>query len=261
VATPRKRYFRVGDSILREPWPREVKLACVLLQAHLNTRWRRDAIPHDEAGICLLSKGAWTDITGKSHAKSAQKLLETLATFVNLSAKIKTENDLTYIRVDWPKFAEYQEFGSRSPGSDEPLFQPPPSPSPTPTPIHPPSEGGAKAPNQGDGGGEKPKPKRSKLCPLPDPIPPDMRAKIDLLCLDNDVPADAFIQGLRDYATRSGKRYAGERGWLAACRSAIREKWSFVPGPPDQPKLNYAERSVQETKEAARRVLAEAMGR
>jgi len=132
VATPRKKYFRVADSILREPWPRDLKLTCVLLQAHLNTRWRRDGISHDKAGQCTLTKGAWTDITGRSQFNSALNLLQTLGELVTISVQVENKLGSNLIRVDWPKFAEFQDFGTRSLGQDEPLPSPSPSPSPTP---------------------------------------------------------------------------------------------------------------------------------
>ena len=120
MATPRKKHFRVGDSILREPWTRDQKLDLVLLQAHLNTRWRRDGIPNDRAGHCILSRGDLQNITGKTWVKSGQNSLRTLTELVSMS--VKPLGELT--EVDWPKFAEYQIFTTRKQGSKQARNEP-----------------------------------------------------------------------------------------------------------------------------------------
>lgn len=130
--TPRKHYFRCADSILREPWSRDEKLTLVLLMAHLNSRWRRDGIPHSEAGNCSLGRGEMAMITGRSRLDKARIALSSLSDKVSLSIVIDGEWTL----IKWPKYAEFQEFDSRNKGQSKadqkPLLQPPPSPSPTP---------------------------------------------------------------------------------------------------------------------------------
>jgi hypothetical protein len=113
LATPRKRYFKVADQLLAEPWTREQKLTLVLLMAHLNTRWARDGIPDERAGECVLSHGAATDITGKSQQKSQLKLLGSLTELVSISVEVRDGK----IWIKWPKFAEFQYTDTRSRGS------------------------------------------------------------------------------------------------------------------------------------------------
>jgi hypothetical protein len=167
VSTPRKHYFRVGDSILREPWPREVKLTCVLLQAHLNTRWRRDGIPNEQAGQCYLSQGAIFDVTGRKRIRSGMALLSKLSESVSLAVELRGD----YIFIDWPKFAEFQNFDSRSQAPAPARDEPPPAPAPAPAPysvLQPPSElsSGAKNESKAKGNGKASKavhPDASKL--------------------------------------------------------------------------------------------------
>jgi hypothetical protein len=47
VATPLKRWFRVADSVAREPWDNDTLAAVVRLMAHMNTRRSRDQLRGD----------------------------------------------------------------------------------------------------------------------------------------------------------------------------------------------------------------------
>ena len=158
MATPRKNYFRVGDSILREPWTREQKLTLVLLQAHLNTRWRRDGIPNEKAGHCVLGRGDLQTITGKSWVRVGQNLLKTLESLVTLSVKSLGE----FTEVDWPKFPEFQLFTARGEARDEPALDVPRSPL---SALHTPPTEESNAPAPPD----PPHPRRDKAKPKPPP--------------------------------------------------------------------------------------------
>lgn len=120
MATPRKRYFRVADSILREPWDRDTKLTLVLLMAYLNTRWARDGVPDEEAGRALLCRADVAAITGRLRPDIALKSLRSLAEVVSMTVESRGEFTL----IDWPKFAEFQEYASRSRGSQKPNESP-----------------------------------------------------------------------------------------------------------------------------------------
>ncbi len=125
MATPRKHWFRVADSILREPWTRDQKLMVVLLCAHLNQRWARDGLTPDQACRAVISPGVLTEITGTSHRGYAQKSLRTLEELLTIS--VRTRGELT--EIHWPKFAEFQELRSRTRGNPEPLDCPEIAPS------------------------------------------------------------------------------------------------------------------------------------
>lgn len=123
MPTPRKRYFRVADAILREPWPRETKLTMVLLMAWLNQRWARDGLSAEEAGRAVLSRSALAEVTGRHRLDSARVALRKLAEVVSIS--IEYRDDFTVIH--WPKFPEFQNFGAEvGPKSGlEPALDPP----------------------------------------------------------------------------------------------------------------------------------------
>lgn len=129
MPTPRKRYFNVADAILREPWPREVKLICILLMAWLNTRWARDGIDDDQAGNAVLNRAALVEITGRTQFKSAVNALRTLGEFVSISIEVRDQ----FVAISWPKFAEFQYMKRRSEargGPDSPPERDPSNPRP-----------------------------------------------------------------------------------------------------------------------------------
>jgi hypothetical protein len=146
MATARKHWFKVGDSLLREPWPRDVKLTMVLLAAWLNQRWARDGLTRAEACRAVMSQGALAEVTGRTHRKHALNSLRTLAKFVSLSIRVRGE----FIHIHWPKFAEFQNLPSddgAKPGKRKPRdMPPPPTPPQTQTEEQEPSALGAHAP-------------------------------------------------------------------------------------------------------------------
>lgn len=127
MATPRKRYFKVADSILREPMPRDAKLTLLMLMAWLNQRWARDGIPDEDAGNALLTRGALVEVSGRSQFKSGANALRTLTKFVSMSVEVQGE----FVSVSWPKFAEFQYSQSRSEGDGGPGTSPRRAPSDT----------------------------------------------------------------------------------------------------------------------------------
>ena len=107
-----------------------------------------------------------------------------------------------------------------------------------------------------DGGGAKTSASRSTpKVPLPEPLPVALRAGIEKIALGAGLDPEALIENGRDWATRGGKVYAGERGWLAAFRSAVREGWSWVPDKGlngSSGNLSPAQQRAERTKQAAR---------
>lgn len=129
MATPRKHWFRVADSILREPISVEQRGMLVGLMAYLNQRWARDGLSPEEACRALASQGALKDITGRSqlvHARSAMRLLSQC-----VSLSIREVGEFT--EIYWPKWAEFQRLQSEPRASTETLDDsavPPPQDAP-----------------------------------------------------------------------------------------------------------------------------------
>ena len=109
MSTPRKRWFRVADSIGREPWDNDVLATCVRLMAHLNTRWARDGLDVDSAARVTLRPGDLMEITGRRRLDVARMLLRRLADLTSMS--VTCPGDMT--EISWPKFAEFQDWLSR----------------------------------------------------------------------------------------------------------------------------------------------------
>ena len=116
MSSRRKNWFKQPDSILRENWSRDQKLTVVLLAAYLNNRWARDGIEHDQAGKAEIALGDLVSITGLLRFSNAAKRLLSVSEEVSIKIVINTST----VSVDWPKFAEYQGYSTRSLGSDSP---------------------------------------------------------------------------------------------------------------------------------------------
>ena len=110
MATPRKHWFRISDSILREPWTRDEKMTLVMLCAWLNQRWARDGLDPENACRATLSRAALAEITGRVQLRHALNSLRALSERISLSIRVDGE----FVVIEWPKFAEFQGLASRS---------------------------------------------------------------------------------------------------------------------------------------------------
>ncbi len=126
MATPRKRWFRVGDSIAREPWDNDLVATAVRLLANMNTRWARDGLSPEQGCTIKLSAGQLMDLTGSGSLVRARRILRALAAHVTLG--IYEEG--TFTLVEWRKVADFQQWpsGSRADqGQNKPPTKPPPN--------------------------------------------------------------------------------------------------------------------------------------
>lgn len=120
MATPRKRYFRVADQILREGWPDDVLATVVRLMAFLNGRWARDGVPNEHAGDAVLAPQDVLSVAGLTSTRRALERMRALSRSANLTSLSITEERRgrrVFVRVSWPKFPEFQAM--TSPGSGE----------------------------------------------------------------------------------------------------------------------------------------------
>jgi hypothetical protein len=113
VATLRKRYGIVETSVLREPWPREVKLTHELLLLTFVDRWALDKLSPEQATRATLSPGELLTITGAADQAGQVSALRELATFVTI--KIKPHRN-GFVEVHWPKLAKTQRWDAPKPG-------------------------------------------------------------------------------------------------------------------------------------------------
>jgi hypothetical protein len=120
LATPRKRWFKVADAILREDWTPETRGIVVGLMAWLHQRWSRDGITAEEAGHALISAADAMLITGDRRPHIAVQRLSTLPVHAGLSgatASVERTKGGSSVRLSWPNFAIFQDLDSRSSGS------------------------------------------------------------------------------------------------------------------------------------------------
>lgn len=139
MTTPRKHWFKVADSILREEWSDGTLATHVRLMAWLNQRWARDGIEHSEAGSAVIGALDAMAITGTKRPHIALQRLAShpsVARLTSASASLVSHCQATGelladtqhptgVLLKWDKFSIFQEYGSRSPGSDFPVPSPP----------------------------------------------------------------------------------------------------------------------------------------
>jgi hypothetical protein len=102
VATPRQRFFPVHTRLYRESWPREQKLALVMLGLLMTDRWAADRLTDEQATRARLSSADLLEITGCG-PEEAVKLLRSISRDVSLRVKALANG---YCEVQWPKFLE-----------------------------------------------------------------------------------------------------------------------------------------------------------
>lgn len=89
MATPRKRYFRVADSLAHEELTNDELAFLIRLMSHLNTRWARDGLSADEAGEARLSVGAFMGLARVSRIDAALNTLGGLLEKVSLGVELE----------------------------------------------------------------------------------------------------------------------------------------------------------------------------
>lgn len=134
MATPRKHWFRVADSVAHEPWSNDVCATFTRLLGHLNTRWARDGKSAADACSVTLSRATAMQLTGSGSLARARSILNALATHVTIVVNEQGTNTM----VRWPKFAEFQRLKSESGDEVETVaiaVTPPPQSAPAPAPA------------------------------------------------------------------------------------------------------------------------------
>jgi hypothetical protein len=103
VATDRRRWFPAYTTLYREPWPRELKLALVMLGMHLTDRWASDGLTELQASRANLTLGDLLTITGCDSREESVEILRQLSGKISMKV---TPLDNGFVRIEWPKFAK-----------------------------------------------------------------------------------------------------------------------------------------------------------
>ncbi len=209
MATPRKRWFRVADSLLREDLSRDQRSTFLGLLAWFNQRRQRDGHIGRRAQEAAIPPGDLLTITLSASLDEARKCLADLRERFEL--KIEPRGTFTF--VEWPKLAEFQEWERPSAGRHSAPGSARPAPLPTPTPKPSP----------------KPKPKkkrgRASVAPRPHEADGDEAPAVGQELLFPKPPAKPAPERLSDHDLERMREWAEEhvpwlsRGGLKADRS------------------------------------------
>lgn len=134
MASDRRSYVRIADSVIREPWDDATLADLVRLAAFLNTRWARDRLLADEAGDAFLRPQEIMLVTNTTHPTRARQRLLRLperSGALTLSVAEEVACGVTGVRVRWPEFVEFQGYRDRDvpePRGNLGAKRPPPHP-------------------------------------------------------------------------------------------------------------------------------------
>jgi len=119
MASPRARWFRVPDSIVREDWSNDQVATFVRLCGWLNTRWARDGISREEAGRAVVTPADLMKITGRRRSDYALRTFQELVVRFELAASklgVSSELRASFVGGSWQlelrNFAEFQALPS-----------------------------------------------------------------------------------------------------------------------------------------------------
>lgn len=133
MATARRHWFRVADSVAREAWSNDVAATFLRLCGMLNTRWARDGLDAVEACSIVLRPADLMACTGSQSLARARRIVNELAAHISLTVDEQGANT----RLEWPKWSEFQKidspkFASNRPKKARKLPPPPPPPQDAP---------------------------------------------------------------------------------------------------------------------------------
>jgi hypothetical protein len=247
MATPRKRWFKVADAILREPWDDWTLATVVRLMAWLNQSRARDGKSADESGEALIMDTDAMKITGLKRPGVALKRLASLPLEAGLStasASLETSKGLTRVRFLWAKYSEFQAVTSRTPDAKHPESGPP-TPTPTPAPDER-REEPPKPPSQGGDALELEAPRRrtrKRREAKPETDPPEAYTAEELAKLRAWCERTADVRGQAGRVAslaeacliHNRKKGLQSCDWYSSAQSWIRNDVRFNPQPPAPP--------------------------
>lgn len=242
MATPRKHWFRVADSIRNEPWTNDELAFMVRLMAELNTRWARNGLDWKSAYSIELNGTDLMALSGKHRVDVARKSAEHLADIASMS--ISHRGDITLI--SWPKYAEFQGLVPRESPESRPLRN-----LPRKTPPQP-QEDRKRAPSAPDS-----PPARRHLVAKPHDFPEESKERIRKWAAGKGFDAATLNRGLerfREWAPVKPPYRRPIETWESTLKKIIRENAAGAGA--DGLILNHRESAadarIRKTNEAAR---------
>ena len=238
MATPRKHWFRVADSVRDEPWSNDVAATFLRLSAHLNTRWARDGKRGSEAGSVVLPPAVLMALTGSGSLVRARRILDELAVHVSLTVHRQGANTV----CEWPKFSIFQRYESE-PGAEHETDAPLNLPSPQDAPARrktqedvgaetapPPASPTTTVPQAAAEVEPERRTRRARGTGAPDDLTPEEKSALLAWVRAKEPDAEPEIRALVD-ACLDHFRASGalKADWLATCRTWIRNRKRYAP--------------------------------
>jgi hypothetical protein len=285
VATPRKHWLRLYESLLDEDWDDATLASLVRLMCWLNRRWARDGIPHHEAGRATIPMLQLMTLMRRRRPERALERLRACAAAVTMTYEVGA----TSVTIDWPKFSILQEYGERhrpvtgqSPGSDRvvnALETPSPTPTPTPTPEEekkreepercappaaPPNPLALELSEPKRRGGGKSRQAAVAKTPAPESLARPQLIALSVWCVEHEDPGISQREGRLDELAAACLDHHRSKGtlaadWLATVRTWIRNDIEYARRDgraPSRREAEKQERADREQSETARAWLA-----
>ena len=112
MATARKHWFRVMDSIGRDDLTNDELATMIRLMGALNTQWARDGLNGPDAASITLRSADLQALTGCLSLARARRTIVQLATKVTLTVDEQSTNT----QIKWPKWLELQNLAAPTEG-------------------------------------------------------------------------------------------------------------------------------------------------
>lgn len=218
MATPRKHWFRVADSIGDEDWDNDTLATLIRIQARLNTKWARNGLTGEEAGKITLTAGDAMAVTHRTSFARALQVLRRCTAAVSLVIHEQRAS----VKLEWPKWPEFQGLIARESPESRPLRKTPPQDARRKTQEEiveaPPAPAAAR-----------PKRQRSVTpkTPCPDQLEPEQLAGLRAWAIENGIDPDSLKgewEAMRDHWQGLAERRAD---WPATFRTWLRRSKRF----------------------------------
>jgi len=120
MATNRKAWFKVADSIGRDDLSNDELATLIRLMGALNTQWARDGLTAEESTSIVLRPVDLMALTGSRSLVRARRTIVHMRANVSLTVEEQGANT----RIKWPKWASFQGLTTRKQGKPDPEIAP-----------------------------------------------------------------------------------------------------------------------------------------
>ena len=221
MATPRKHWFKVMDSIARDDLSNDEVATMIRLLGMLNTQWARDGLSGADAARITCRPADLMACTGSESLARARRIADALSVKVGLTVDRVGKQTIIF----WPKCLELQGWDSPVSGNSKDSSPPRDSPSETKTKTKTKTEtqeGAASPPSRAKG-----KKVRKLPTPCPDHLSDDEVRRVSEWAPLQDPPISPKSLGpawarFVTWAHGKGER---KKDWVAAFRNALLRGW------------------------------------